>query len=83
MRIITILIKTFQAVEVDLLLTLVESLLPKGGDDWERLTMEFNRKVGLRSREMESLRTKFKSLKNKKKPTGDCPEEVRRAKHVQ
>jgi flagellar biosynthesis GTPase FlhF len=76
---------TFQNVEVDLLLTLLEDAKPTGQEQWERLTNEFNRRVGTRPREMESLRTKFKSLRNKPKPTGDpdCPEEVRRAKRIQ
>lgn len=59
--------------------------MPLGADQWENLTLEYNRSMPRdRQREMESLRTKYKALKNRKKPTGDpdCPEEVRRAKRV-
>lgn len=75
----------FSAVELDTLLTLVEKSLPMGADQWEYLTLEFNKSVSSdRARDMESLRKKFKNLKNKKKPTGDpdCPIEVKRAKRA-
>ena len=54
-------------------------------DQWDYLALEFNKQVGPgRAREGESLRNKFKALKNKKKPTGDptCPVEVLRAKRA-
>mmetsp|Transcript_17369 Transcript_17369/g.25901 ORF Transcript_17369/g.25901 Transcript_17369/m.25901 type:complete len:246 (+) Transcript_17369:309-1046(+) len=55
-------------------------------DGWEDLTLEYNRQLPLElSRDMESLRNKFKGLRNKKKSTGDptCPPEVVRAKRAQ
>jgi hypothetical protein len=76
---------TFQTCELNTLLTLLEEKLPIGGDQWDTVMLEYNRNVPKeRARDVDSLRTKFKGLKNKKKPTGDpdCPEEVRRAKRI-
>jgi hypothetical protein len=61
-----------------------------GNADWEQLCILFNRSmvnlVGNNAvpREWESLKTKFKSLRNTKKPTGDpdCPWEVKTAKRL-
>lgn len=36
---------------------------------WESLTLEFNRQTGS-AREMDAIRSKFKQLRNVKKPTG-------------
>ena len=76
---------TFTTHELDILLKLVEERLPMGGEQWEALTNEYNRGFPAdRQRDMDSLRLKFKTLKNKRKPTGDptCPPEVRRAKQA-
>lgn len=75
----------FSSGELDIMLNLVDEQLPMGGDQWEYLTLEFNKKVATdRFRDMESLRKKFKNLKNKRKPTRDpdCPQEVKRAKRA-
>lgn len=81
--------KNFSAKELDLLLTLVEDKLPYGQEEWENLALEYNRLLQQQTnnpytRNAESLRTKFKHLKNKQKPTGDpnCPIEVIRAKRA-
>ncbi len=54
---------------------------------WDRVSVEYNAKRprGSAYRDVESLRNKFKALKNSKKPTGDprCPENVKRAKRIQ
>jgi hypothetical protein len=78
--------KNFTSSELDTMLIVVEKLLPMGGDHWDQVTMEYNKKVSAdRIRNAESLRKKFKTLRNVKKPTGDpdCPIEVKRAKRAQ
>lgn len=54
---------------------------------WDRVGTEYNAKRprGSAYRDSESLRNKFRTLKNSKKPTGDprCPENVKRAKRIQ
>ena len=48
---------TFQSAELNALLTLLEERLPIGGDQWDNLTLEYNRGVGRdRARDMDSLR---------------------------
>ena len=59
---------------------------------WERVEHAYNSKEerlkrhmgSMPVRDVESIRSKWKSLKNSKKPTGDpdCPKEVRRAKRI-
>mmetsp|Transcript_17370 Transcript_17370/g.25903 ORF Transcript_17370/g.25903 Transcript_17370/m.25903 type:complete len:83 (+) Transcript_17370:188-436(+) len=67
--------RTYTHLELDTLLSLVEERLPLGMDGWEDLTLEYNRQLPLElSRDMESLRNKFKGLRNKKKPTGTVDE---------
>ena len=70
-----------------MLLKDIEENLPCGGNEWEAVAMRFNRSLpnGVASRDADSLKAKFKSLRNVKKPTGDpsCPEEVKRAKRAQ
>lgn len=83
--------QTYSVAEVNTLLELVETMLPIGQNEWESVVVLFNRSmynlVGTNAvpRDYESLRNKFKSLRNNKKPTGDptCPPEVRRAKRAQ
>ena len=80
----------FKTVEVRTLLDILEKALPLGGYHWSKVTEDFNKamkQLGISSveRSLESLRGKFKALKNSPKPTGDhptCPEEVRRAKRI-
>ncbi len=58
-----------------------------GGYMWERVADLYNQKTGKFQpfRDVDSLKNKFKGLKNTKKPTGDptCPEYVKRAKRLQ
>jgi hypothetical protein len=59
---------------------------------WERVEHAYNSKEerlkrhmgSMPVRDVDSIRSKWKSLKNSKKPTGDpdCPKEVRRAKRI-
>jgi hypothetical protein len=73
--------------EIDLIMDIVGRVLPSGGYMWERVTKEYNDRKprGSASREMESVRSKFRKFCNEKKPTGDpnCPEHVKRAKRIQ
>ncbi len=75
--------KAFSAADLEILFQLLEERLPMGPDQWDLLAVEYNQKVHV-PRDAESLRFKFKTLKNAKKPTGDptCPEEVKRAKRI-
>ena len=71
--------------ELDLLLTVMEEILPMGKNDWERVESRFNHNVPeARHRTQARLRAQFHSLCAKKPPAGDpnCPPEVRRAKRV-
>ena len=63
---------TFSHAELDVLLSIVEERLPFGQDTWERVGEEFRGKITNSSvvRDDESLRKKFKALKNTSKPTG-------------
>jgi hypothetical protein len=81
--------KNFSTRELDILLTLVEERLPFGQEEWDSLALEYHRRLSRLiddpyTRNGMSLRTKFKHLKNKRKPTGDptCPPEVVRAKRA-
>ena len=62
----------------------LESVLPIGGDQWERIEELHRERFADRQRDKLSLRKQFHKLANKKIPTGDpnCPEDVRMAKHV-
>ncbi|GMF51979.1 unnamed protein product [Phytophthora fragariaefolia] len=72
--------------DVDRLLLLIESELPLGRDEWERLATSFNanRPRGAPKRDFESLRRKFKVLYRKRKPTGmpNMPPHIKKAKDV-
>ena len=76
----------YSEAEVDVLLDIVEDRLPFGQEQWERVGIEFRSKFSNAPvvRETESLRAKFKTLRNHKKPTGDpdCPPAVVRAKRA-
>lgn len=76
----------FSIQETNLLLDCVEDILPMGGDQWERLAMDYKRRAGPHAtvRDADGLKLKFKRLRLTKKPTGDpnCPPEVRRAKSL-
>lgn len=75
---------------VSVMLDLAREMLPLGGNEWDTLSLAYNRKIGNIMprgvpRNGDALRRKFKSLKNVKKPTGDpnIPAEVKDAKHIQ
>ncbi len=79
--------QTFNAESVTRLLDLSEEILPGGPNEWCQVAAAFNlnRPPLVVSRDEDSLRNKFKALKNVRKPTGDptCPPDVRRAKRIQ
>ncbi|CAM9602921.1 unnamed protein product, partial [Ectocarpus fasciculatus] len=78
-------LKTYSRVEVDQMLTIAEGILPMGMGQWEAAASEYNVHFPRYPRDAESLRVKYKALKNMKKPTGDpiCPTPVKRAKRLQ
>jgi hypothetical protein len=74
----------FSVAEIDCLLEIIEDVLPIGPDDWDIVTerhISFYPGLG---RSHDSLRRKFSSLYNHKKPTDDptCPAYVRNAKRI-
>jgi hypothetical protein len=79
--------KHWKEQEVNLLLDQILEILPCGGNEWESVSVLYNsnRLAWMSDRDGESCKTKFKSLKNVKKPTGDptCPPNVKRAKRIQ
>lgn len=74
----------FTDAEIDSLLDVVEEILPIGPNDWDRVAERHCTYYPGLGRTRESLKRKFASLYNHKKPTGDptCPAVVRRAKRV-
>lgn len=78
--------KNYSDANLTYLLDRVEDILPKGIDEWNGIAFSYNAHFGNgENRNGESLRNKFKELRNSSKPTGDpdCPEPVRRAKRIQ
>eukprot|EP00033_Pygsuia_biforma_P004842 GCRY01005308.1.p2 GENE.GCRY01005308.1~~GCRY01005308.1.p2 ORF type:complete len:169 (-),score=27.47 GCRY01005308.1:1524-2030(-) len=76
-------IKNFTDAEITTLLDLIADVKPIGADHWSMVFQRFSA-VHPSQRTEESLKKKFRSLANAKKPTGDpdCPAEVKRAKHL-
>ena len=74
----------FTVAEIDCLLEIIDDVLPIGPNDWDRVTERHCTFYPGLGRTRESLRRKFASLYNHKKPTGDpsCPVYVRNAKHI-
>ena len=81
----------YSARELRVLLDIMEEILPIGNDEWEQVktahyeTMieEIGHDVA-QERSIDSIKCKFASLHNNKKPTGDptCPPEVCQAKYI-
>ncbi|RHY08250.1 hypothetical protein DYB37_009695 [Aphanomyces astaci] len=69
-----------------LLLDCIERLQPLGGNHWDTVQSQYNTlsEPSWIARDSDSIRRKFKTLKNVRKPTGDpdCPVEVVRAKRI-
>ena len=74
----------FTAAEIDCLLEIIDNVLPIGPNDWDRVTERHCTIYPGLGRTRESLRRKFASLYNHKKPAGDpsCPVSVRNAKRI-
>ena len=79
--------------EVEILLNIMEIKQPLGADHWDQVATMFNASALTRSiqlscnyvpRDLESLKNKFKSLKNHRKPTGDpdCPPFVKKVYYI-
>jgi len=68
------------------LLNIVAEILPLGGDQWELVASRYKATIppSCVARDAESLKSKFKTLRLVKKPTGDptCPPEVKMAKRL-
>jgi hypothetical protein len=75
----------FSAAETNNLLELLETILPIGGEEWDRVEREHEKLWPTQKRTKESSKCKFQSLYRTKMATGDpnCPPQVRRAKHIQ
>ena len=78
--------------EVTILLDKVDEYKPRGTNEWEAVTRAYNiSRLSIESlngrpeRDVDSCKTKFKALKNVRKPTGDpsIPPDVKRAKQIQ
>ena len=78
--------RNYSSDEVEVLLEVVERILPLGSNCWDRVACEFNiaRPRGTDERDGDSLKRKFKALYGVRKPTGDptIPPQVRRAKLI-
>ena len=68
--------------EVSLMLDQVNKILPRGQIEWERVTVAYaaEKPPHWHERDEESIKSKFKTLKNHAKPTSDpqCPPNVKR-----
>jgi hypothetical protein len=79
--------KSYSDYETNLMLDIVEEILPHGQEEmWVRCAESYQSRVepGYEVRDSDSLRAKFKALRLVKKPTGDphCPPNVARAKRL-
>ena len=76
---------TYRREEIDRILSSAEQKHSMGLGQWEAVAIEYNIYFPQNPRDAESLQTKYKSLKNAKKPTGDpeCPVPMRRVKRLQ
>jgi hypothetical protein len=74
----------FTIAEIDCLLEIIDEVLPIGPNDWDRVTKRHVSFYPGLGQTRESLRRKFSSLYNHKKPTGDptCPAYIRNAKRI-
>ena len=76
--------KAYTDAEIDSLLETIEDILPRCSNHWETVRSSHTSYYPDLGRTTESLKRKFASLYNYKKPTGDptCPPQVRRAKAI-
>lgn len=76
--------KAYTDAEIDSLLETIEDILPRCSNHWETVRSTHTSYYPDLGRTTESLKRKFASLYNYKKPTGDptCPPQVRRAKAI-
>ena len=68
--------------ELEALLGIIEEVLPRSPNEWEAISRRHIENYP--GRTQDSIRRKFNSLANHKKPAGDpnCPPTVRRAKRI-
>lgn len=74
----------FTTTEVESLLEVIEEVLPIGQNEWDTVLHQHQSRYPDYDRTRDSIKRKFASLYNSKKPTGDptCPPTVRRAKQL-
>ena len=63
----------FRQDEIEKHLDLIEEQLPMGAESWQIVTGDYNHwcvDKGFAQRDWESIRDKFKKLRNTRKPTG-------------
>mmetsp|Transcript_8213 Transcript_8213/g.11519 ORF Transcript_8213/g.11519 Transcript_8213/m.11519 type:complete len:297 (-) Transcript_8213:1726-2616(-) len=79
--------KHWRQEEIDRFLQITTQILPRRIHEWQLVAHEYNnnRPDDMPERDEEAIRSKFKSLRNMKKPTGDsiCSQNVRTAKLIQ
>ncbi len=74
----------FSDEEVAALLDIIDEILPNSPNDWERVAESHHNLFPDLKRNTKSLKHKFESSYNHKKPMGDptCPVAVRKAKQI-
>lgn len=74
----------FSITETENLLELIEEVLPIGMNEWDAVLARHVSRYPENDRTRDSIKRKFASLYNSKKPTGDpnCPPTVRKAKQL-
>ena len=74
----------FSDEEVTALLDIIDEILPNSPNSWERVAVSHRNLFPDLKQNTKSLKRKFESLYNHKKPTGDptCPVAVRKAKQI-
>ena len=74
----------YTVAEINCLIEIVEEILPIGPNDWDRVTQRHCSYYPGNGRTRETLKRKFASLYNHKKPTGDQnhPLYMRNAKRI-
>jgi hypothetical protein len=80
--------RNYTNIETNIMLDIVGDILPHGQEMWLRVQEKYNADIpsdqGFPARDSDSLKNKFKQLRNMSKPTGDpdCPPTVIRAKRI-
>ena len=59
--------------QVEMVLNIIKEVLPRGQYDWDKVVSQYNsqKPEDACERDEDAIRSKYKKLKNAKKPTGD------------